>query len=103
MAEFFHGSRVREKATPVTGSTTYSTSLPVFFFFGTAPMGPVNEPVRVSSKAEAAAVFGYSTDFESYTIHEAMESHFTLYKQSDAIFVNVMDVKKAKKEQYGHN
>ncbi|WII39193.1 phage tail sheath subtilisin-like domain-containing protein [Paenibacillus thiaminolyticus] len=95
MADFFHGSRVREKATPVTGGTTYSTSLPVFF--GTAPMGPVNEPVRVSSKAEAAAVFGYSTDFESYTLHEAMESHFTLYKQRDAILVNVMDVSKAKK------
>ncbi|TDL57845.1 phage tail protein [Paenibacillus dendritiformis] len=94
MAEFFHGSRVREKATPVTG-TTANTSLPVFF--GTAPKGPVNEPVRVSSKAEAAAIFGYSTDFESYTIHEAIESQFTLYKQRDAIFVNVMDVKKAKK------
>ncbi|EJW16905.1 hypothetical protein PAV_1c08900 [Paenibacillus alvei DSM 29] len=29
MADFFHGSRVREKDTPVTG-TTVSTSLPVF-------------------------------------------------------------------------
>ncbi|MEB9893151.1 phage tail sheath subtilisin-like domain-containing protein, partial [Bacillus cereus] len=94
MAEFFHGSRVREKATPVTG-TTANTSLPVFF--GTAPIGSVNEPVRVSSKAEAAAIFGYSTDFESYTLHEAMESHFTLYKQREAILVNVMDVSEAKK------
>ncbi|WP_241735087.1 phage tail sheath family protein [Paenibacillus alvei] len=94
MADFFHGSRVREKVTPVTG-TTVSTSLPVFF--GTAPKGPVNEPVRLSSKAEAKAIFGYSIDFDSYTLHEAMESHFTLYKQRDAIFVNVMDMTKAKK------
>ncbi|MCY7485812.1 phage tail sheath family protein [Paenibacillus alvei] len=94
MVDFFHGSRVREKDAPVTG-TTATTSLPVFF--GTAPMGPVNEPVRVSSKAEATAIFGYSKDFDSYTIHEAMESHFTLYKQRDVIFVNVMDPTKAKK------
>ncbi|CAH8248534.1 hypothetical protein WJ0W_005716 [Paenibacillus melissococcoides] len=51
----------------------------------------------MSSKAEAAAIFGYSTDFESYTLHEAMESHFTLYKQREAILVNVMDVSEAKK------
>lgn len=94
MVDFFHGSRVREKDTPVTG-TTATTSLPVFF--GTAPMGPVNVPVVTSTKAEAAAIFGYSTDFSSYTLHEAMESHYTLYKQKKCIFVNVMDPSKAKK------
>ncbi|MEW8986388.1 MAG: hypothetical protein AB2401_05180, partial [Bacillus sp. (in: firmicutes)] len=94
MAEFFHGSRVREKDTPVTG-TTANTSLPVFF--GTAPKGPVNEPVLVSTKAEATAIFGYSKDFDSYTIHEAMESHFSLHKQREVIFANVMDPAKAKK------
>lgn len=96
MAEFFHGVRVAEAATEVQAKPSLPTSLTLFI--GTAPIGPVNEPVRLKSRAQAAAMFGFSTDYRSYTLHEVIEGHFGINQASDAIFVNVMDPTKHNKE-----
>lgn len=60
-----------------------SATVPVYF--GTAPVGlvrgysemdVVNVPVRISSLADARAKVGYSTDFGSFTLCEAIAAHF---------------------------
>lgn len=61
------------------------TSATVPVYFGTAPVGlvrgysemdVVNVPVRISSLADARAKVGYSTDFGSFTLCEAIAAHF---------------------------
>ena len=67
----------------ITQRVTASATVPVYF--GTAPVGlvrgygdldVVNVPVRISSLADARAKVGYSTDFGSFTLCEAIAAHF---------------------------
>lgn len=94
---FKHGVYVQERATKVSGEKSVDSAIPVVF--GTAPKGKLQTPVVVRSYAEAVAEFGFSTDFNNYTLCEFIDCHFTLYKQSYAILVNVADVTTAKKTE----
>lgn len=96
---FKHGVSANERGTQITGQGNVDSSIPVVF--GTAPKGRVHTPVVVRSYAEAVAEFGFSADFESYTLSEFIDSHFSLYKQSYAILVNVLDPSTAKKSTTG--
>lgn len=60
---------------------------------GTANWG---RPVKVNSLAEAMKLFGYSDDWATYTLCEAMHAHFRLEGIGPVIFINVMDVEKSK-------
>ena len=84
----------------VVQQTVESATVPVYF--GTAPVGlvrgyedadVVNNPVRISSLADARAKIGYSEDFGSYTLCEAVAAHFD--SGSDGVgpiyVVNVLD------------
>ncbi|OPA76742.1 hypothetical protein BVG16_16355 [Paenibacillus selenitireducens] len=92
---FKHGVSVNERGTKITGQKSVDSAITVVI--GTAPMGRVNVPFVARSRAEAVAEFGFSEDFESFTLSEAIDSHFSLYKQSYAILVNVLDPSLAKK------
>lgn len=82
MAEYKHGAYAALDAS-VVQQTVASETVPVYF--GTAPVGlvrgyaeldVVNSPVKISSLADARAKIGYSEDFGSYTLCEAVAAHF---------------------------
>ncbi|QHZ50030.1 major tail sheath protein [Paenibacillus phage phiERICV] len=96
-----HGIYTTEAPFSVPTPVSPMATLPVVF--GTAPVNltalekpPVNLPVLCKSWTEAVEAFGYSDDWESFTLCEMMYSHFQLYKQSPVVFVNVLDPAKHK-------
>ena len=90
-----HGVYTNEVASSIIPSVSTEAAVPVIF--GTAPLhlatdaAKVNYPVLCSTYAEAVAAFGYSDDWESYTLCEAIYTMFALYGVSPIILVNVLD------------
>ena len=100
---FFHGVRVKEVPTSILTPVNTTAGLPVVF--GTAPVhltnNPtknVNRPVICYSWDEAVAAFGYSNNWDEYTLSEVMYSQFKLYGVKPIIFVNVLDPAKHKED-----
>ena len=100
-----HGVYVSEVATSLIPPVNTSAGLPVVF--GTAPVhlaaepADANKPVLCYTYAEAVAAFGYSDDWKSYTLCEAMTAAFSLYNRAPIVFVNVLDPAKHKKSVKG--
>ena len=93
---YFHGVRATEVPTSILPPVNTIAGLPVIW--GTAPVhltkNPsenVNKPVICYNWSEAVKAFGYSADWDSFTICEAMFSEFQLYGVSPIIFINVLD------------
>ena len=100
---FFHGVRVKEVPTSILTPVSTTAGLPVVF--GTAPVHltdkpskNVNRPVICYSWDEAVAAFGYSNNWDEYTLSEVMYSQFKLYGVKPIIFINVLDPAKHKSE-----
>ena len=94
-----HGVTILEQATSVKPPVTATAAMPVFF--GTAPVhrggnpaAAVNRPIVCYSFAEAVSVFGYSEDWETWTLCEPMRRQFAAYSVSPAVFINVFDSSK---------
>lgn len=91
-----HGVFVSEKAFGVSAPIVVPSA--VAFVVGTAPVqsaaSPVAAgiPVACGTWADFVAAFGYSDDWESYTLCEYAYSAFRLYGTSPVIFCNVLDV-----------
>ncbi len=66
---------------------------PVNLVRGYADLDIVNMPVKVSNMTEARKYFGYSDDWDSFTLCEAMAEHFdnTVHNVGPVYFVNVLD------------
>jgi hypothetical protein len=96
---FYHGVQTSQKETSVSTPNTADSGIP--FIVGTAPVhtvgGKVNEPVLCNTYSEAVSAFGYSDDWQKYTICEMIYSHFKLFGMSPLIVVNVLDPAKHKK------
>lgn len=91
-----HGVRVQEQATGVTAPIEGTAGLQVVF--GTAPVNlaadpyaVTNVPVIAYSWSEAVSQLGYSSDFASYTLCQAMYASFKLLGVAPIIFINVLD------------
>lgn len=91
-----HGIYVSEVPGSVITPVQQNFTLPVAI--GTAPVNlskastlPVNVPILCYSYQEAVDAFGYSDDWEDYTLSEVIYSHFQLYKQSPIVLINVLD------------
>lgn len=90
-----HGIYISEVPTKVVPPVISDAGLPVVF--GTAPVhlakepAGVNEPKLIYSYEEAVRQFGYSEDWESYTLCEFMYSHFVLYQRAPVVLINVLD------------
>lgn len=90
-----HGVYCSEIPTSVIPPVNTTAGLPVVF--GTAPIhlatdpAPVNRPVICYTYAEAVKYFGYSADWDKYTLCEVMYSQFMLYNRAPVVFVNVLD------------
>jgi len=90
-----HGVNIQEQPTGVKPPVQVSASLPVYT--GTAPVGAgdptcVNKPIRCNTLAEFVAKFGpLSSDFASWTLHEAADAHFRRYGVAPIVCINVLD------------
>ena len=94
---FRHGVYKSEVPTSILAPTQSEGGLPVII--GTAPVQTadpscVNKPVLCYTYEEAVETFGYSDDWENYTLCEFMYSQFVLYGQAPCVLVNVYDPNK---------
>ena len=95
MSDYLHGAygQITE-----SGSRVSSKSKSAFVYVGTAPVHNVeggsknvNVPVLVSGIGEAMAKFGYSDDWDKYTLCEAMHVHMEEYGVGPLVLINVLD------------
>lgn len=90
-----HGVGISEIPTSIVPPAHTSAGLPVVF--GTAPVNlvrdpaPANKPILCYSYQEAVEAFGYSANWESYTLCEFIYSHFALFNVAPVVLVNVLD------------
>lgn len=93
---YFHGVKVDKIGTSI--STPVAADSCIHLIVGTAPAhmvnGKVNEPVYVSSYADAVEAVGYSDDWKKYDICEEIYTSFKLYQNGPVIIVNVLDPEK---------
>ena len=95
---FNHGITATESPTKLIAAVSDSIT-PVYV--GTAPINlckerNINEPILCSSYAEAVENFGFSEDFEKYTLCEAIDVHFSKFNIGPIILINVVDTTKKK-------
>lgn len=90
-----HGVYSSELPTSVVSPVEATAGLQVYV--GTAPINLakskeyVNKPLLAYSLNEAVDQLGYSSDWENYTLCEAMDSSFSLYGVAPVVFINVLD------------
>lgn len=90
-----HGVFVSEQPTSVGAPVVAATGVP--FVIGTAPIqgaknpAPVGVPVLITGWNEFRERFGYSDDWDKYTLCEYAFAHFVLYGMQPVIFVNLLD------------
>lgn len=91
-----HGIRIKENPTSITAPVLNEGGVPVVF--GTAPVNmlanpaaAVNKPILAKSFAEAKDALGYSSDYDSFTLCEAMDAFFKVYGVGPVVLVNVLD------------
>ena len=91
---FTHGVYTQEVPTSLLSPIETSTGLPVVI--GTAPIHlgditNINKPQLIHTYAEAVKLFGYSDDWEKYTLCEFIYSQFALFGVSPCVLINVLD------------
>lgn len=97
--EYRHGVYVSEQATGRTSPLNGTAGVQIVV--GAAPVhlladpgAAVNTPLLVHTYKEAVAAVGYSDDFESYPICEAVSAAFQIVNVAPLILINVLDPKK---------
>lgn len=95
MPDYKHGAYGQIQA---VGTRVADNSQGAIVYVGTAPVQTieggaknVNRPVAVSSIAEARKLFGYSEDWASYTLCEAIHAHLENKGVGPLILINVLD------------
>lgn len=101
-AVYKHGAYGQIQA---VGSRVPNASRSAIVYIGTAPVHMlslasgesynVNKPVVVNNIAEARQKFGYSEDWASYTLCEAMHVHLEQKGVGPLVFINVLDPTKS--------
>lgn len=100
---FKHGVYKQEVPTGIVPPAPSEAGLPVII--GTAPiylgsdaeaLANVNRPQLVYTYAEAVGLFGFSKDWEKYTLCEFIYSQFALFAMSPCVLINVFNPDKHK-------
>ena len=97
---FRHGVYKSEVPTSITSPVRTEAGLPVIV--GTAPihltdsLDNVNKPHLIYNYSEAVSMFGFSRDWENYTLCEFIYSQFALFAVSPCVLINVLDPSKHK-------
>lgn len=89
-----HGVYISEQATSIVPPVRTSAGLPIFI--GTAPVNQtditnINKPILCYSYKEAVEKFGFSKDFDKFTLCEAIYSQFALFNVAPVVLINVLD------------
>lgn len=98
-----HGVYTSEQATGLVPMTQTDSGLIVAF--GTAPLhlasaaADANKPVLCYTYKEAVAAFGYSDDWEKYTLCEVIKTQFAYFNMAPVVLVNVLDPATHKKDE----
>ena len=100
MNEYLHGAYGDSRT---DGNRVTANSEGAIVVIGTAPVHtlalntgeeyPVNKPLLINNMAEAKRYLGYSDDWASYTLCEAMHHFFETKGVGPLIFINVLDPK----------
>lgn len=103
MNGYKHGAYVQEVSSNVGTLKINNTGIHVIF--GTAPINKTAEPdkavhqlIKANTFEEAVEKLGYSEDYESYTLCQAIDAYFRLFTVGPVLFCNVLDPAKHKKE-----
>ena len=95
MADYLHGAYGQIQA---IGTKVAIEGQNAIVYVGTAPVhtveggaGNVNRPILVTNIAEARKYFGYSEEWDKYTLCEAMHAHFELKGVGPLVLINVLD------------
>lgn len=93
---YMHGVRIQENPTSVPTPVSNEAGVPVIF--GTAPANLASDPAGAANKlflcnsfAEAKAAVGYSDDYETYTLCQAMDAFFKAFGVGPIVICNVLD------------
>ena len=96
MATYEHGVYTSENDTGLVAPVEGTAGLQVIV--GTAPVNllvnpeaAVNRPLLVYRKKEAVEAVGYSDDFESFTLSEAISANFSVVGTAPLVLINVLD------------
>lgn len=105
MADYLHGAYGQIQA---VASRMAEGGESAIVYIGTAPVhtveggaNNVNKPVLVNNIAEARKYFGYSEDFASFTLCEAMKVHLIDKGVGPLVLINVFDPTKHKETTGG--
>lgn len=95
MSDYLHGAYGQSN---VLESRASDTGVGAIVYVGTAPVHnleggakTLNKPILVRNIAEARQYFGYSDNWASYTLCEAMHVHFEQKGVGPLILINVLD------------
>lgn len=95
MSDYLHGAYGQIQA---VGTRVADDSQGAIVYIGTAPVNQVeggaknvNKPIVVRNMAEARKYFGYSEDWASFTLCEAMHVHLENKGVGPLILINVLD------------
>lgn len=95
---FYHGVKTREVPTSLIAPVQINGGLPVIV--GTAPVhlaldedafNNCNKAKLIYTYQEAVSQFGYSEDWDKYTLCEFIYSQFALFGMSPCVLINVFD------------
>lgn len=96
MAGYQHGVYTYEVPTSIVPPVKSTAGLTVIV--GTAPIHLTDDPAALVNKpmlgytySECVKKMGYLDDFDSYTICEAISSHFALFAVAPLVMINVLD------------
>lgn len=100
MSTYKHGVYTSEVPTSMVAPVNGTAGLQVVI--GTAPVNmlanpaaAVNKPLLVNNYKEAVEAVGYSDDFASYTLCEAISASFSVVGTGPLVLINVLDPSKA--------
>ena len=94
---FKHGVTVNELPSPIVPMTNVTEPVVAF---GTAPVhlaqnpAESNTPILCSTLNEFVEQFGWSDDFDTWTLCEVARCHFSLYNVAPLVCINVLDTTK---------
>lgn len=100
MADYLHGAYGEIQA---VGTKVAIKSRNAIVYVGTAPVHTVsggaenvNKPILVNNIAEARKYFGYSEEWDKYSLCEAMHAHLESKAVAPLVLINVLDPAKHK-------
>lgn len=97
MPEYDHGASSSETKSKIL--VVNASSAQICFIVGTAPIHLVDETnvnrlLRIQNEEEAVKLFGFDSDYQKYTLCEAIDVFFTKYKVGPVYMVQVGDPNK---------